>query len=308
MPDCTIIGGGFDGLVRTDLVSLAGGIGLLALCMAMRPARAVVAETSLVAPWRWLIVGVGVVSVAFVGQASGLIPERWAGRCDYLAAVALLAPPIAVLGARRPGAGVWGWFVVLPMVCVLGLPAVTGGWWRGGEVAPLRLEWPPLIGFALVLVMGVGNYVGTRFTLPALLYGAAVALHAAPASEFVAVDRPAASMLASGSLVGLGVAAWLAVRAARQAPAARHPLDSLWLDFRDLFGIVWAKRALERVNHSARAQRWPVRLHLDGFAPVEGDAPASIDPETSERIETLLRWLLKRFVEPDWIDRRLNRA
>lgn len=305
MTDHIIMGGG-PKVAGANVLALAGGVGLLALCMAMRPARAVVAETSLVAPWRWLIVGTGVVSVAFVGEWSGLIDDRWAGRCDYLAAVALLAPPLAVLGARRPGAAVWGWFVVLPMICVLGLPAVTGGWWRGGEVAPLRLEAPPLIGFALVLVMGVGNYVGTRFTLPALLYGAAVALHAAPASEFVAVDRAAGAMFASASLVGLGIAAWLAVRAARRPRSARHPLDRLWLDFRDLFGIVWAKRALERVNHSARAQQWPVRLHLDGFAPVEGSEQLPIDDETAERIETLLRWLLKRFVEPDWIDRRLR--
>ncbi|MEX1097012.1 MAG: hypothetical protein WED34_13275 [Planctomycetales bacterium] len=283
-------------------------LGLIACWWAIVPARRIAVGTTLTAPWAWLIGGLGMWSAAWAASIAFHASQGLVDRLGYLSAVSLLAPPIAVLGARRPGGAVWGWFVVLPMLCVLGLPAVSGAWWGGEMAGRLRLDAPPLIGFALVLVMGVGNYVGTRFTPAALVYGLALLLQVAPASAFGVNVRPGPLMFRAGATLCLGLAAWLAVRAGRRVPRRQEPLDALWIEFRDLFGVVWAKRSLERVNHSARAQQWPVRLHLDGFAPLEGPADSRLDRETAKKIEDLLRWLLKRFVDEEWIDRRLARA
>lgn len=284
------------------LFAAASLAGLAAAWWGAARARRVAAGTTLVSPRRWLIGGLSLLSAAWLANRIGL-PA--ADRMDYLAAVALLAAPVAVLGARRPGAGVWSWFVVLPMLCVLGLPAISGGLWRGRELEPLRLELPALAGIALVLVMGVGNYVGTRFAPAALAFGLGAALLVYPASEFA--DQSNRAVCHAAAYLALGLSAWMAARSARRPPAAIEPLDGLWIEFRDLFGIVWAKRALERVNHSARAQRWPVRLDLAGFVPADGGQRTPIDAETAGKIEALLRWLLKRFVDDAWIDQRLHR-
>ena len=49
--------------------------------------------------------------------------SEWQDQLWYWTAVLSLVPPIAVLGAKRPGSEAWNFFVLLPLVCVLGWPA-----------------------------------------------------------------------------------------------------------------------------------------------------------------------------------------
>jgi hypothetical protein len=88
--------------------------------------------------------------------------------------------------------------------------------------------------------------------------------------------------------------------------APRTPLDRLWRDFRDLFGIVWARRTQERFNEDARRMGLALRLGIDGFEHRDGTAhTTNIDLHSLAAAEASLRWLLQKFVEPAWIDRRL---
>ena len=83
------------------------------------------------------------------------------------------------------------------------------------------------------------------------------------------------------------------------------PLDRTWLDFVDQFGLVWANRVMTRLNESARHESWAADFHWHGiqWAP---DATVAERHRTEERIAQTLRWILKRYVNTDWIDTRLT--
>jgi hypothetical protein len=241
----------------------------------------------------------------------------------YGIAVLALCPPMAVLGARRPGTRVWTWFIVVPMLLVLGWPVGTI-WLQGSELRGLQLETPQVVAFCLVLIMGVGNYCGTCYTFCALLYGVAVAmlvLNMSLVSPAWMLDRPTVRILSTVTMV---VTVFLIRSVGRATVESRF--DRLWFDFFDAFGIVWGRRIQDRVNHLAQNERLPIRLELDGFAWRSDGVPTSMDSlstscssqpaqsvhlagndqEVEARLEHILRWLLRRFVDPSWIDGRLG--
>jgi hypothetical protein len=191
---------------------------------------------------------------------------------------------------------------------VLDLPAVTA-WNRDLQPASLHLEVPMLAGYALVLVMGAGNYLATRVALPALL--AAVAMLLVPVSMSSLHGAPDPSRARPLATILLSAAVWGAVLGLRKSPRAERPagptsFEELWNDFRDLYGIVWARRVLDRVNATAFQEDWPVRLQLNGFVPVDASRSLLLTPEQSGQIEHTLRWLLRRFADPEWIDERIT--
>jgi hypothetical protein len=49
-----------------------------------------------------------------------------------------------------------------------------------------------------------------------------------------------------------------------------------------------------------------MELELHGFVPIADSPTAEELLRTDERIEHSFRWLLKRFVDPEWIDLRLR--
>ena len=268
-------------------------------------ARRRLRETTLTTACSWSIAAIcvaltaGVLDITVQTNHTGWRDLAW-----YAAAIMLLCPGIAVLGARRPGAAAWGFFVLLPLVLVLAWPAVAST--RVLSVgSPLELEEPAVIGFGLVLIMAIGNWIGTRFTLPALLYAAGLILLVAPLSATVldfSPDRTTSHLLASLALLLASTIA--AVRAAAGQPPS-DVFNILWLDFVDTYGMVWAKRVMDRTNASAAHEKWSATLDWHGFE-WQSDCTEEEIRRTRERIEHTLRWLLKRFVDPAWIDRRLD--
>ena len=162
------------------------------------------------------------------------------------------------------------------------------------------------VGFAFVVVMGLGNYVGTRFTFPALLHGLALVLMVLPlaTAQFSWLPDVAQSRLAAALMIG--GALWWAERCERLAAPVRTPLDRVWIEFRDRFGIVWSKRILDRLNHMAANDRLIARMGLTGVVARDGnDVPP---PDDVAALERSLRWLLRRFVDEAWIDEQLRRG
>ena len=287
-------------------------VALIVASGAVVTVRSAVRHTSLGGAWCW---AAGAVAAwCFVWWLT-IATGRWSGMAAQLAwygvAVLMLCPAVAVLGARRPGTQSWTWFVVLPLLAVLSLPAVTALLLEGGGAttqAAFRLEAPWALGFGLVLVMGAGNYVGTRMTLAALGYAAAELLLVAPLTQAGAdLLAPASGpWLASLALGVAGGVALLTGGVRRTGP--RQPLDRLWQDFRNLYGVVWSRRLMDRTNEALAPRRLPARLEWSGvvwIGPPSEPVDESALSAAREHASQTLRWLLKRFVDPSWIERRL---
>jgi hypothetical protein len=281
----------------------------LAIVSCARPVlrtRVMLSKTTLLEAWLWGVVAICLWGLTwFVTDLTEIAPRGWADQFWLGSVLLMLSPFIAALGARRPGSRVWSFFVVLPVIVVLMLPAVTA-WNRDLRPTPLRLETPMVVGYALVLVMGAGNYLGTRFAIPALLAAGASLTIVWPLSETAEHYSLANSTLRSAATIAITIAAWLgAHQAAKAKRGAGNPLDAVWSDFRDFFGIVWGRRLMDRLNHTAQQEDWPVRLQFEGFVPLDPASPSELLPDQKARVEQALRWLLRRFVDPEWIDERI---
>lgn len=266
-------------------------------------ARGAVQGTSLVLAWGWALAATLAIALAWLTTGiTQTIPSPWDDMLWYGVAELLLCPQIAVLGARRPGVAVWNWFVLLPLLVVLGWPVAAAAL-AGARPGSFTLETPPLVGLLLVLLMGTGNYAGTRFRLPfTLLVPCSVVLILISLKSTSVLTPTAARMLAVWCVGAAAAIAWRAAR--RPGPVPTGP-DRVWHDFRDQFGIVWAQRVRERINERSTLENWPVRLERDGFVAQTdgaGNDVAAADP----RVEHTLRWLLRRFVDEPWLNARLG--
>ena len=285
--------------IFTSICAAAGLWALLSI-------RSHLAQTTLITAW-WLAMLAAVCGlIAWIELAvSGPFTDPQRQQLWYTAAVLGCCPWIAVLGARRPTSNVWVWFVVVPLVLVLEWPAIAQ---MMRHARTLDLQWPALVGFLLVLIMGFGNYFATRFTFAAVLLATAIGFILWNQTSMKADAAPESSRLAwSVILTSAGI---LMLRRSLNLPDPRLGPDRIWDDFRDLFGIVWAKRVMERVNHSAEIEGWRCRLQIDRVDWLDDStgvqtAKLSRD-ETSDKLLKNLRWLLKRFVDDEWLLHRLE--
>ena len=306
--------------------------GILAASEVVARGRTDLQQTTLRTAWGWAVAALAAwISTWIADQCLKVASPPLADHAWYACAVMALCPPMAVLGSRRPGTRVWMWFILFPMLLALVWPLIAVRL-QGSELRGIQLELPQFCAFTLILVMGVGNYLGTRFTISALLYAAAVL------PSVVSLSSIAPSWLEDRSHVrlwcsGLMAIAIVSIRLSRR-PVPSTRINRLWFDFFDTFGIVWGRRIQDRVNHLADKESWPFRLELEGFVEVSPDNSASHNGETGTpkrevadkrpdllvgtqrpsittvefdcRVEHTLRWLLRRFVDPPWINRRLG--
>jgi hypothetical protein len=262
--------------------------------------------TTLMACWYWALLAL--LSVAGVEAAIGFVggtsPPDWAEPLRFAAATATFCPIMAALGAKRPQDRAWQ-FIVLSLWGVLALPAAEAYFIQPGqslEVHDAR-AWFLLI----LIVVGAANSLLTRYWLSSLLLAAGQVALLAGYLPFV--SRPLGTAGALGGLA-LGVAAvWLAAAGFPKRRKAEQPIDQLWLDFRDMFGVLWSLRVAERINAAAAMNGWNVALSWSGFRradAAETDASAEIPADVAVVLRQNLLNLLRRFVSPQWIKRRLG--
>jgi hypothetical protein len=207
--------------------------------------------------WAALAWGVGCAAIG-VAESSPL---------RYLTLCLTACAGVAVLGARRPGAGAWN-FVVAGLLLALCRPFLEG-------LGALRLEGLHLVFLGAALAVGLGNYLPTRQAPTVVVLGAWCGL------EMGRVEVP-------GQAVLLAVVPWLALLSAQGR--VENDFDAHWRTFRDRFGFVWAQRLRDQFNRSAANAGWAVVLGWSGLR----DSGEGARPD-AEQLRALLRALLKRF-------------
>ena len=306
-------------------MSLAIGvlIALSALAIGIDPDRApgllLISLASSALPWRdawhgaagtalrpaliWVALALALSIVAqFVALTEPLSTGRpTAGRLTYLSVLAILAALVSVLNARTPGERVWAGLMVL-LVVVFMIPWLeeSGRMRRPQGVILVHLDSPWTLFYGLLVVVGVTNYLPTRYGIAAACVGLVLIL------EYLGLTRadwPAHTRAVVWEWVAWAFALSISIahRSADRAPAAPG-FDGLWLWFRDHWGVVWALRNQERFNRTAELARWPVRLTWYGLEPVAG-LRSGRELGVPEEAETTFRGLIRRFAHAWRLDR-----
>jgi hypothetical protein len=251
--------------------------------------RKAVAGTTLSAAWCWAAAAwVAVIAASWIGRLAAAQGDEgdWRQSLQMAAALTTVCPAMALLGAKRPQHVAWQW-IVLSLWVVLSLPA--GEW--------LLFAAPPNVHTArrwfllVLLVPGIVNYLPTRHAVAALLFGAGqVVLLAAylPGGSLPAADHTLPAL-------GLIVAAMVVAQRPRRPMTGGDPLERLWRDFCDLYGLVWGLRVAERFNASAATNGWPVRLVWRGFRSASGDGLPELSAAEREAVAANLASWLGRF-------------
>ena len=297
---------------RLTLV-IASGVVVAVALVRLRPT---LTGTTLIAPWKWAWFAWG--ASLLIESVSAIVDDEpnWIGVARYAAAVASLAPSVAVFGARRPQDRGWA-LIVGSLVAIL---STTGAWrWTLGPGGPFVLD-PAWRAFVVVLaVAGALNYLPTRFWPTALLFLLAQVSWFTPALGLGSFLDPPVMSLVGWLLVAMASALALARTAIRRLKVRRSAsaADRIWLDFRDAYGAVWGVRIAERFNVASRLGGWTVVLkwsgltHLAQTPPSGGSANEANRTEcdaTTPEIEAAMRqcWemLLRRFVSGDWLSSR----
>ncbi len=279
---------------------------LIALCSAVRPwhlawnwARGTALRPALV----WVAIAILLALFALIASLSEPLAtgRPGAGRFTYLAVLALLAALVSVLNARSPGGRVWaGLMIVLVVVFLIPWLEEQTRLRRAHGLAQLHLDPPWTIFYGLLVLVGVTNYLPTRFGI------AAVCLALTFFFEYLGltrVDWPAHRRAVIWSWVAwtFALSIWVARWSAGHSPAARASCERLWFWFRDHWGVVWALRVQERFNRSAALVRWPVRLTWFGLEPADPLQSNALPPCPPEA-EAAFRGLIRRFAQPWRLD------
>ena len=188
----------------------------------------------------------------------------------YVALALTACAGIAVLGARRPGAGAWH-FVVVGLLVTLLLPLLMG-------LGQLRLQREQLWFLGGVLLIGIANYLPTRQFFPTVLLMSWCAL------QLTHVLELGESWYEPFLLLAVPWSAWLI-----RPSAGLSRFDRVWWLFRHRFGFLWAERMRDQFNRAAENANLGATLGRGGLVGL------SLDEATLTRAETLLGALLGRF-------------
>jgi hypothetical protein len=239
-------------------------------------------ETSLAGTWVWLALAwlvwfclPGAIYLDLVPALPGF----------YVGMLVIGSALVSTLGARRPGVAVWNLLIAGGFFVILSLPLLE----QPLRAPTWRVDEPRGLFLALVLFVGLANYLPTRHGLAALLLAGALGrllylLHFGAAGPALGRDL---------LVIYLAVAAasWLAfLRGHGAGPFTTA--NKLWLAFRDRYGAVWALRVLEQTNQALRHANLPDRLTWFGLT--RRATPGADEAENAVREK--LRLVLQRFM------------
>jgi len=284
---------------------LLASLGLVAIAVTMRRLRG----TTLIGAQCWFAASLMAIMAVEIWLAStGEMPvTSSASPHRYLAATLTFCPLMALLGAKRPQDRAWH-FIVLSLWIVLAMPAMHVMLLRPGQ----SLMTPPALAYFMsgLVVIGFLNRIMTTAWLSGLMFASGQAILLAPhlpiVGYAVATDQQARVVIGIGLISGSAILSWWVGCRRSSNP---EPLDRLWLEFRDLFGVFWALRLAERVNSAAAVQKSDLVLRWTGFQTTAGGRISERLSSDTMRIQRLgLENLLRRFVSRAWIAERLHES
>ncbi len=199
---------------------------VVVLCTAVVPwlsawnsARGTALRPALV--WALLAIALAALAQAVAWTEPVMEGRPVTGRVTYLAVLASLAALTSVLNARSPGGKVWAMLMVLLVVVFL-VPWLEDQTRlrRAAGVTPVHLDAPWTIFYVLLGVVGVTNYLPTRFGF------AAVGLAVVFTLEFLALTGGGAppnrrAILCLWIAWMMATSIWIARYSAGRAPAVR---------------------------------------------------------------------------------------
>ncbi|MCH2211184.1 MAG: hypothetical protein MK110_07765 [Fuerstiella sp.] len=245
----------------------------------------------------WAAVACGLVMVSTVMKLLPAVPPAVTSAIHSLASAFLLAPLIDILGARNPGHRAWPWFVVIPMILVLQWPAASQLFSQSPRT-PIAVPLPTAGCFILLLTMGAGNHFGTANTTACFTGVIGILLFGVPVTEWS--PWPGNGYCLASSIC-LAVTALL-VEGRLSTVGRNTSHEQLWIDFRDIYGLVWAHRVMDRINQFSGREQWNVVMTLEGFQLRNGNTK---DGDGLDRPNEVLRWVLRRFADTEFLDRYL---
>ncbi|MFC1759467.1 hypothetical protein ACFL2H_11990 [Planctomycetota bacterium] len=248
----------------------------------------------MVAPIWWCIASVASIAVCELYLSWNDV--AWASVLQYVAAASSLCPAISVFGAKRPQDSGWK-FIVGSLWLVLILPAIQTMLFGSSD---LELHWAWRYFLLFLLIAGWSNYMLTRFWFAACLV--AIAQIMMFGKHLPGIPFESDGRLVASGMVTVAVATFIVGWQARTAEP--NGIGRVWRDFRNGFGAVWGLRVIERVNSSGEQQSWSRRLMWTGFVPIENSGEPN--PDEADQMEQSLRTHLRRFVDSDWIDARMD--
>ncbi len=264
--------------------------------------------TTLLATWGWSLAALCAVAgcADYLASYVDTRPE-WTGRLEYFAGCVTFCPLISLLGAKRPQDRAWQ-FIVVTLLVVLLLPAAESWLYRPRSVFELHPAWGWFLW--ILLAIELFNAAPPRMRRSGLL----------TVTAQLALLNPQLPLLANLGCESHVVFAMLLFSLAALLWSVDFPVppimslnwNTVWLDFRDSFGAIWAVRIAERFNASATVCQWNVRLGWHGFETADerktarGDAGNAEAIELSEPMQTALLALLRRFVSAAWIYQRVD--
>jgi len=273
-------------------------VAIVLLVLAWRKVR----ETTLVSAWCWAfaalvaLAAAALLTPALKAQHGESLEAIW-----FAAATLTFCPVISVLGSKRPQHRAWN-FIVLSLWAIIALPAVEMLLLQRGE----GLDVNDARGWFLWLLALLSpiNYFPTRywFASLAVVAGQLLLLQSQlPLLRWQSGFHP----ISGTSWITVGVIS--AYLVSRREVRTVNRIDSLWTDFRNSFGLLWALRVQERVNAFIQQQGLPCALTWHGLRDRNNGDPILELPEESERmLRQTLSGLLRRFVSPAWIAARVR--
>jgi hypothetical protein len=200
---------------------------------------------------------------------------------EYLYFVLVACVVVSLLGAKHPASGFWNLVVVAFLVVKL-LPLIeesmdAAGW----RLDPMRQAF-----LAIVLLVGILNHLPTRLGPWMLLAATGMVFSTETFVPNVGLGGRGRFLVMWTSLAASCWGVYLT------RPRATGTANSLWLSFRDRYGVIWALRVKEQFN--AAAKHAGHKAQLDWWGLVVAD-DVKLSDEIMQELEKLLRAVLRPF-------------